>query len=146
MMLATQSPRDAVMSPIAYTLKEQYPTKIFFGDSDASLIDLCGDDENNPSIPHLGLTISEYNSITKVLPQIKHSFLIKRPGDSIIVRNDMSKALEQVAVLSGRDATYDLMRNLQKKYGHQPEQWVPYFEQLAPTIARNPKQKERAII
>ncbi|MBS0984273.1 hypothetical protein [Gluconobacter cerinus] len=143
MMLATQSPRDAVASPIGYTLKEQYPTKVFFGDAEASFMDLCGDDEKNPHIPHLGLTLAEYRSVTSVLPHMRHGFLMKRPGASVIVRNDMRHALEQVAVLSGRDATYELMRELQAKYGRAPEQWVPHFERIAPGLASAPKTKER---
>lgn len=142
MLLATQSPRDAVASPIGYTLKEQFPTKIFFGDADASLIDLCGDD-NRPDIHHLGLTLAEYRAVTNMLPHMRHSFLMKRPGASVIVRNDMSKALEQVAVLSGRDSTYELMRELQAKYGKEPQQWVPHFEKLAPKLAAQPKKRER---
>src|SRR5206468_3276889 len=40
MMLATQSARDALNSPIAHTFKEQVPTKIFFGDDTASYDDV----------------------------------------------------------------------------------------------------------
>lgn len=143
MVLATQSPRDAVASPIGYTLKEQYPTKIFFGDAEASFMDLCGDDEKNPHIPHLGLTLAEYNAVTQMLPHMRHAFLMKRPGASVVLRNDMRKALAQVAVLSGRDSTYGLMRELQEQYGSAPEQWVPHFERLAPTLAKEPKKRER---
>ena len=132
LILATQSPRDALNSPMAHTLKQQFPTKIFFGDEEASSDDL---------IDGLGLTVAEYKTVTMVLPRMKHAFLIKRPGASVIVRNDLSRALAQVSVLSGRDTTYALMRELQRNLGREPEQWVPTFEQEAPKLVDSPFTK-----
>jgi type IV secretion system protein VirB4 len=130
LMLATQSAHDALASPMAHTLKQQFPTKIFFGDEEASADEL---------IDGLGLTVPEYKAVTQMLPRMQHAFLIKRPGASVICRNDLSKALAQVSVLSGRDATYALMRELQERHGRTPEQWVPFFEAEAPRLAKQPR-------
>lgn len=129
LLLATQSPRDALNSPMAHTLKQQFPTKIFYGDANASAEEL---------IDGLGLTVTEFKAVSQTLPRMKHAFLIKRPGASVICRLDMSRALSQVAVLSGRDTTYALMRELQQKHGRAPEMWVPHYEQQAPRLAANP--------
>ena len=132
LLLATQSPRDALNSPMAHTLKQQFPTKIFYGDEDASAEDL---------IEGLGLTVTEFKTVTQVLPRMKHAFLIKRPGASVICRLDLSRALAQVSVLSGRDTTYTLMRELQQIHGHAPELWVPHYEQQAPKLAAEPARR-----
>jgi type IV secretion system protein VirB4 len=137
LMLATQSARDALNSPMAHTLKEQFPTKIFYGDSEASPEDL---------IDGLGLTVTEYKTVTQVLPRMQHSFLIKRPGASVIVRHDLSRALAQVSVLSGRDRTYGLMRDLQDKHGREPSLWVPHYEALAPRLVAEPVQPKRELV
>jgi type IV secretion system protein VirB4 len=134
LMLATQSAHDALASPMAHTLKQQFPTKIFFGDEEASADEL---------IDGLGLTVPEYKAVTQILPRMQHAFLIKRPGASVICRNDLSKALAQVSVLSGRDATYELMRELQARHGRAPEQWVPFFEEEAPQLSKKPLVRRR---
>ena len=137
LVLATQSAHDALVSPMAHTLRQQFPTKIFYGDEEASADEL---------IDGLGLTLTEYKTVTQVLPLMKHAFLIKRPGASVICRMDLSKALDQVSVLSGRDSTYALMRELQQTHGPRPEQWVPAYEAQAPALARQiaPQRKEIA--
>ena len=138
LLLATQSARDALNSPMAHTLREQFPTKIFYGDETASAEDL---------IDGLGLTLTEYKTVTQVLPRMPYSFLIKRPGASVIVRHDLSRAMAQVSVLSGRDTTYALMRELQGTGGRDPRDWVPSYEDQAPRLAAGPrrtKQKELA--
>lgn len=135
--LATQSVRDALNSSMSATLKEQFPTKIFYADAEASAEDL---------IDRLGLTLTEYKAVTQVLPMMKYSFLIKRPGASVICSMDLSKASAQIPVLSGRDTTYRLMRELQQKHGALPHQWVPAFETQAPILAQSvaPRKKELA--
>jgi type IV secretion system protein VirB4 len=50
LMLATQSAHDTLASPMAHTLKQQFPAKIFFGDEEASADEL---------IDGLGLTVPE---------------------------------------------------------------------------------------
>ena len=138
LLLATQSARDALNSPMAHTLREQFPTKIFYGDETASAEDL---------IEGLGLTLTEYKTVTQVLPRMPYSFLIKRPGASVIVRHDLSRAMAQVSVLSGRDTTYALMRELQARVGRDPATWVPSYEDQAPRLAAGParyRKKELA--
>lgn len=128
-LLATQSARDALNSPNAHTFKQQIPTKIFFGDESASRVDL---------VDELGLTEAEYLAVTQQLPNMRHTFLIKRPGGSVLCRFDLSGAKDKIAVVSGRRATYELMNRLVAQHGSDPQAWVPHFERLAPGVVDAP--------
>lgn len=128
-LLATQSARDALNSPNAHTFKQQVPTKIFFGDESASREDL---------VDGLGLTEAEYLAVTQQLPNLRHTFLMKRPGGSVLCRFDLSGAKDKIAVISGRRATFELMNRLVARHGPAPEAWVPHFERQAQGIIDDP--------
>jgi type IV secretion system protein VirB4 len=128
-LLATQSARDALNSPNAVTFKQQVPTKIFFGDESASREDL---------VDGMGLTEAEFLAVTRQLPNLRHTFLMKRPGGSVLCRFDMSGARDKIAVISARRATHDLMNRLIARHGAEPEAWVPHFERLAPGVVDDP--------
>lgn len=134
-LLATQSVRDALNSPNSHTFKEQVPTKVLFGDVNASREDL---------VDGLGLTDAEFEAVTQKLPNMRHSFLLKRPGGSVLCRFDLSGARDKIAVISGRRSTYDLMNRLIARLGPAPEAWVPEFERLAPAVADEPVMAEAA--
>ena len=128
-VLATQSAHDALASPNAHTFKQQIPTKIFFGDTAANW---------NELVDGLDLTAAEFDAVKSLLPDMKHSFLIKRPSGSVLCRFDLSGAKDKVAVISGRASTYDLMNRLIARHGDDPEAWVPHFEREAPRLVEAP--------
>ena len=132
-LLATQNARTALNSPNSHTFKQQIPTKIFFGDESASYDDL---------VTGLGLTDAEFLAVTQTLPNLRHTFLIKRPGGSVLCRFDLSKAKDKVAVISARASTYELMNSLIAQYGPEPEAWVPHYERLAPNVVDEPTAKK----
>ena len=129
-LMATQSPHDLVESPIAHLFKQSVPTKIFFGDEGADPDDLAA----------LDLTPQEIRVVKQTLPLMRHAFLIKRPGGSVICRFDLGAIRHHVAVLSGREATYGLMLRLIDRYGGRPEDWVPAFEEQAPGAVETPSR------
>lgn len=131
-LLATQSARTALDSPAAHTLKQQVPTKILFGDDTASRADL---------VDGLGLTEAEYLAVTQQLPNLRHTFLVKRPGGSVLCRFDLSGARDKIAVISGRRSTYELCNRLIARHGADPAEWVPHFERLAPDVADAPTDR-----
>ena len=138
-LLATQSARDALNSPIAHTFQQQIPTKIFFGDESARREDL---------VDGMGLSEAEFLAVTQQLPNMRHTFLMKRPGGSVLCRFDLSQARDKIAVLSARRATHDLMNRLIARHGPEPEEWVPHFERLAPDLVDQPtaeRGKEEAV-
>jgi type IV secretion system protein VirB4 len=128
-LLATQSTRDALNSPNAHTFKQQVPTKIFFGDESASRDDL---------VDGMGLTDAEFLAVTRQLPNLRHTFLMKRPGGSVLCRFDLSGARDKIAVISARRATHHLMNRLIARHGAEPESWVPHFERMAPGVVDDP--------
>ena len=129
-LMATQSPHDLVESPIAHLFKQSVPTKIFFGDEGADPDDLAA----------LDLTPQEIRVVKQTLPLMRHAFLIKRPGGSVICRFDLGAIRHHVAVLSGREATYGLMLRLIDRYGGRPEDWVPAFKEQAPGAVETPSR------
>lgn len=132
--LLTQSVADLLNSDIKHTIRQQVPTKIFFGDEQA---------DDQEFMDGFSLTWPEFRAVKQVLPTMRHSFLIKRPGGSVICRSDMSAIKSKVAVLSGRRTTYELALDLIERHGPSPEDWVPHYERLAPILAETPpKTKE----
>lgn len=128
-LLATQSAHTFLISKIGFAYKQQVPTKIFFADNSAERADL---------IDGMKLTEAEYETVTQVLPTRKHTFLVQRPGGSVVCRFDLSGAKEKIAVLSARRATHELMRRLIARHGDDPRAWVPHFEREAPHIVDEP--------
>lgn len=127
--LATQNVGTVVRSANAEDYRKQIPTKIFFADDSASRADL---------IDGMGLTEAEFLAVTETLPNMQHTFLLKRPGGSVLCRFDLSGIKDKIAVISARSKTYDLMNRLIAQHGAEPEAWVPAFERLAPSVAADP--------
>ena len=128
-LLSTQSAATYLSSSIAHAYRQQVPTRIFFADSSATRADL---------VDGMGLSDAEYEAVTQLLPTRRHTFLMQRPGASVLCRFDLSGARDKIAVISARRATYELMQRLIAQHGDAPEAWVPHFERLAPGVADEP--------
>jgi type IV secretion system protein VirB4 len=136
-LMSTQNPQTVLNMRNAHTYLQQIPTKIFFSDQDASAKAL---------IDGFKLTTAEFEAVTSKLSTMKHAFLLKRPGGSTICRFDLGRRPDQIAVISGRRATYELALELRRKYGEEPQLWVPHFERLAPGLVDDPllQRKDKA--
>jgi type IV secretion system protein VirB4 len=136
-LLSTQNSQDVLNLKNAHTYLQQIPTKIFFSDQDASAKSL---------IDGFKMTTAEFEATTTKLSTMPHAFLLKRPGGSTICRFDLSRRPDQIAVISGRRALYDLALDLRRKHGEAPELWVPHYERLAPLVVDDPvlQHKEKA--
>lgn len=119
-LLATQSPRDALNSEIAHTLIEQCPTQILMPNARA-------DEEDY--IVGLKLTPPEHHLVREELTVGGRWFLLKQGANSVVCDLDLSEAPEHVAVLSGRATTVRLMEDVIKNVGSDPDAWVPAFTQ-----------------
>ena len=128
-LLATQMPESYSGSKLAAAYRNQVPTSIWYADAGADRTALAREHH---------MTAAEIEVVTEQLPNMPHCFLLKRPGESIICRFDLSGAPQALAVLSARRKTYDLMRSLQARHGTAPEQWLPHYERLAPGLAADP--------
>jgi type IV secretion system protein VirB4 len=116
---ATQSPSDALASPIARTIIEQTPTKILFPNSDA-----------NPTeyIEGFGLSEREFKLVKEQLEPGSRMFLVKQGHHSVVCQLDLKGFASELAVISGRASSVERMYSIIDKVGCDLEQWLPAFE------------------
>ena len=117
-LLATQSPADALRSPIAHSIIEQCPTQILMPNSRADAKDYRDG---------LKLTEAEYQAVREDLTVGGRRFLLKQGSASVACELDLSGMDDLVAVLSGRASTVRLMERLIAEVGPEPGDWLPHF-------------------
>ena len=117
-ILATQSPADALRSPIAHSIIEQCPTQILLPNDRADAADYRDG---------LKLTEPEFMAIREDLTTGGRRFLLKQGSVSVACELDLSGMDDLVAVLSGRARTVRLMERLIEELGPAPEAWLPVF-------------------
>ena len=117
-VLATQSPTDALRSPIAHSIIEQCPTQILLPNARADAADYR---------EGLKLTHPEFMAIREDLTVGGRRFLLKQGSASVACELDLSGLEDLVAVLSGRASTVRLMERLIADVGPDPADWLPPF-------------------
>jgi type IV secretion system protein VirB4 len=117
-LLATQSPADALRSPIAHSIIEQCPTQILMPNARADKADYCDG---------LKLTQPEYHAVREELAVGGRRFLLKQGSASVACELDLTGLDDLVAVLSGRASTVRLVERLISEVGPSPEAWLPQF-------------------
>jgi type IV secretion system protein VirB4 len=115
---ATQSPSDALGSPIARTIVEQTPTKLLFPNVDATPEDY---------IEGFGLTEREFRLIKQELSPGSRMFLVKRGRHSAVCQLDLKGFDAELAVISGRATNVELLNRLIAERGEAPEAWLSAF-------------------
>ncbi len=118
MVFGTQSPADALRSPIAHSIIEQTATKILLPNSDAKRSDYCDG---------LGLTDAEYRLIREDLTPESRTFLVKQGHTSIVAKLDLGGMPNELKVLSGREETLVAMEEAIALAGNDPAAWLPHF-------------------
>jgi type IV secretion system protein VirB4 len=118
MCLATQSAGDVLESPISRTIIEQTPTKVFFPNADASAEDY---------MHGFGLSEREFRLLKERLEPGSRCFLIKQGHHSVVCRLDLKGCDPELAVISGRAAHLERMRQLMAARGPDPVHWLPAF-------------------
>lgn len=111
---ATQSAQDALESRIASAIIEQAATQIF-------MVNPKGRAEDY--ITGFGLTPHEFDLI-RSLPDSAHCFLIKRGGESVVARLDLSGEEDLLTILSGRERTVRLLDEIRASVGDDPADWM----------------------
>ena len=112
---ATQSPSDVLQSPIARTLIEQTPTKIFFPNPDA---------DEKEHLEGFGLSRREYELIRYQLAPGSRKFLLKQGRSSVVCELDLKGMDAELTIISGRASTTRKMRELRGATGADPASWV----------------------
>ena len=118
MILATQSPRDVLNSPIAHSIIEQCPTQILMPNDRADEADY---------IDGLKLTEQEFKAVRETMAQGGRHFLLKQGTVSVACELNLTGMEDFVAVLSGRERTLRLMERLISQHGPAPDAWLPSF-------------------
>ncbi len=118
MVFGTQSPSDALRSPIASAIIEQSATKILLPNSEARRSDYCDG---------LGLTEAEYRLIREELTPESRTFLVKQGHTSIVAKLDLGGMSNALKVLSGREETLVAMEEAIAHAGTDPAAWLPHF-------------------
>jgi type IV secretion system protein VirB4 len=117
-LLATQSPADALRSTIAHSIIEQCPTQILMPNDRADARDYRDG---------LKLTEPEFMAVREDLTTGGRRFLLKQGSVSVACELDLSGMDDLVAVLSGRARTVRLMERLIGELGPEPAAWLAAF-------------------
>jgi type IV secretion system protein VirB4 len=115
---ATQSPSDVLASPIARTVIEQTPTKIFFPNPGAQRAEY---------IDGFGLTEREFELIRTELTPGSRRFLLRQGAASVVCELDLKGFNFELDVISGRAQSVAEMERLIGTYGEATDQWLPQF-------------------
>lgn len=118
MVFGTQSPRDALLSPIAHTIVEQCPTQVFLPNPRGTRADY---------VDGFHLTETEFRLIREELAPESRRFLVKQGHRSVVAELDLSGLEQHLAVLSGRTAAVELLDRLRAQAGDDPKAWLPLF-------------------
>ncbi|MCA1868363.1 VirB4 family type IV secretion/conjugal transfer ATPase [Agrobacterium genomosp. 3] len=120
MLFATQSPRDALISPIAHTIIEQCPTQIFLPNSRGNHADY---------VDGFKLTEREYELIARELSVESRRFVLKQGHNSVVAELDLNGFDDELAILSGRTANVELLDVIRAEVGDDVKDWLPVFQQ-----------------
>jgi len=120
MVYGTQSPKDALNSPIAHTLIEQCATMILMPNPK-------GKEEDY--VDGLGLTHREFDLIKKEILPNSRQFLIKQGHQSVVAELNLKGFEEELAVISGSTDNVNLVSSLIKEHGSNPDNWLLKFHE-----------------
>jgi type IV secretion system protein VirB4 len=116
--LALQMPEHILESPLGPSIVAQCQTKIMFPSPTA---------DRETYIGGLKCTEGEYRAVREDLAIGKRRFLLKREQGSVICEFDLGEMREYVAVLSGRANSVRLAEDLRRRFGDEPDRWLPEF-------------------
>jgi type IV secretion system protein VirB4 len=137
MALATQSASDVLSSAISRTIIEQTPTKVFFPNAEA----------NWEEFGHgFGLTEREFRLIKEELEPGTRRFLVKQGHQSVVCELDLKGFGAELAVISGRRSSVELVNQLVRQLGADPRGWLPCFYErvLAPAVPSSHREVSHA--
>jgi type IV secretion system protein VirB4 len=118
MVFGTQSPADVLRSPIAHTILEQCATKIFLPNAHAAERDY---------VEGFGLTRREFALVREELAPESRQFLIKQGLNSVVAELRLDGLCDELAILSGRTETVDLLDRIRARVGDDPANWLEPF-------------------
>ena len=119
-VFATQSLADVEASSIAASLIELCPSRIFLPNAHAAERDY---------VEGFGLTRREFALVREDLAPESRQFLIKQGLNSVVAELRLDGLDDELAILSGRTETVDLLDRIRARVGDDPAQWLEPFHQ-----------------
>jgi type IV secretion system protein VirB4 len=117
-LFASQSPESITNSPVGNVIVSQSPTHIYMP---------------NPSSKaeaFAGYPLSERElELILTLDKESRCFLIKHGGHSVVAKLDLGGMDDEIAILSGRRETTELLDKILAETGEDPAAWMPPFHQ-----------------
>ena len=118
MVFGTQSPADVLRSPIAHTILEQCATKIFLPNPHAAERDY---------VEGFGLSRREFALVREELSPESRQFLVKQGLNAVVAELRLDGLADDLAILSGRAETVDLLDRIRARLGDDPDDWLDSF-------------------
>lgn len=123
-VMVTQSPEDALESPILPAILQQTPTKIYLPNPDAEYTTPTGG-----GYSRFGLTLKEFKML-KGLGLQSRQFLVKQGSQSSIVKLDLGGMGDDIAVLAMAAEDFQYLDAAKKEAGSNPDMWIPAYKRL----------------
>ncbi|GES43213.1 transporter [Rhizobium dioscoreae] len=120
MLFATQSPRDAINSPIAHTIIEQCPTQVFLPNSRG---------DRDDYVSGFKLTEREFELVARELSAESRRFIVKQGHSSVVAELNLNGFGDELAILSGRTANVELAEAIRAELGDDRDEWLRIFQQ-----------------
>ncbi|EOV0110335.1 conjugal transfer protein TraE [Vibrio parahaemolyticus] len=114
MVLASQSPEDAIECDIFPAIVQQTATKVYLPNPDAEY----------PAYKKCNLTQGDFTKL-QALAKDSHTMLIKQSNTSCFARFDLAGFDEFFPILSGETADIVLCETIRAEVGDNPDVWIP---------------------
>ncbi|MRD49387.1 transporter [Caenimonas koreensis DSM 17982] len=123
-VLVSQSPEDAIKSPLLPAILQQTPTKVYLPNPDAEYTTPDGG-----GYSRFGLTIKEFQKLKKLGVQSR-KLMIKQGAQSGIAKLNLEGMGDDIAVLAMAAEDFPILEAAKAQAGTHPDQWVPVYKAM----------------
>lgn len=123
-LLVSQSPEDAIKSPLLPDILQQTPTKIYLANPDAEFTNKDGG-----GYIRFNMSKNEFHKLA-ALGKYDYKFLVKQGSQSSIVKLDMSAVTDYIPVLAMAQDDFPYLDAAKAQVGNDPDKWVPLFQEM----------------
>jgi type IV secretion system protein VirB4 len=117
-LFASQSPESITNNPVGGVIVSQSPTQIFMPNP------------NSKAEAFAGYTLSQRElQLILTLDKESRCFIVKHGRHSVVARLDLGGMSDEIAILSGRQETVELLDRILPETGEEPTAWMPVFQQ-----------------
>lgn len=123
-LLVTQSPEDAIKSPLLPAILQQTPTKIYLPNPDAEY-----ETKDGGGYIRFGLTLKEFKKL-KGLGLQSRKFIIKQGSQSVVAKLDLNGMGDDIAVMAMAAEDFAFLHAAKEQVGNHPDAWIPVYKKL----------------